>query len=110
MELIRDVLATWFYLMMEIYGKSTREDVLEGYDTPVEAWGQSLKARVKTANRYDLEIELCADYRPKWKNEPQQVWQAIADVINITPKNVGHVFYAKQLVAQYTREDFQHRF
>ena len=110
LELIRDVLATWFYLMMEIYGKSTREDVLEGYDTPVEAWGQSLKARVKTANRYDLEIELCADYRPKWITEPQQVWQAIADVTNITPQNVGHVFYAKQLVAQCAKENFQHRF
>lgn len=108
LELIRDVLATWFYLMMEVYGKTTREDVLAGYNTPTEAWEQSLEARVNTTGRYDVEIELCADYRPKWKTEPQQAWKAIADVTNITPQNVGHILYAKQLVAQCAREDFQH--
>ena len=110
LELIRDVLATWFYLMMEIYGKSTREEALEGYATPTEAWEQSLKARVKTADRYDLEIELCADYRPKWKTEPQQVWQSIANISALTKENILDVIYARQMVEQCKENDFQRRF
>lgn len=106
---IRDVLATWYYLMMEIYGKSTRDEILKGA-TFDEAWKKQLEERVSIVDRYDYEIELRADYRPKWKVTPQQAWQAIADVTKITSQNVGHVLYARQLVEQYEREDFQHRF
>lgn len=34
---VRDVLATWFYLMMEVYGKSTREEEVKGV-TSTAAW------------------------------------------------------------------------
>lgn len=107
---IRDVFATWYYLMIEAYGKSTRDEILKGASSSAEAWERQLKERVGAVGRYDEEIELWADYRPKWKVTPQQVWQAIADVKEITPRNVGHVLYARQLVAQCKREDFQHRF
>lgn len=109
LDYIRDIFATWYYLMMEVYGKSTRSEIL-GTSSFVEAWEQQLKERVSIVDRYDREIELLADYRPKWKVPPQQVWQAIADITNITPQNVGHIFYAKQLVEQCAKEDFQHRF
>lgn len=110
LELIRDALATWFYLMMEVYGRTTREEALEGYDTSTEAWEQSLKARVKTADRYDLEIELCADYRPKWKVEPQQVWQSIANISEPARDNILDVIYARQMVECCKENDFQRRF
>lgn len=110
LDCIRDVLATWYYLMIEAYGKSSRDEVLKETSSFVEAWEQQLTERVSVVDRYDEEIEFWADYRPKWKVPPQQVWQAIADITNITPQNVGHIFYAKQLVAQCAREDFQHRF
>lgn len=110
LDYIRDVLATWYYLMMEAYGNSTREEILRGEATAARAWEKQLQERVNTVARYDEEIELCADYRPKWKVTPQQAWRAIADVTDLTRQNVGHVLYARQLVAQCEREDFQHRF
>lgn len=107
---IRDALATWYYLMMEVYGRATREEVLRGAATAAQAWERQLQERVDTVARYDREIELWADYRPKRWIEPRQVWQAIADVTNITPQNVRQISYAKELAAQMAREDFQHRF
>ena len=109
LDYIRDAFATWYYLMIEAYGKSSRDEILKGASTAAEAWERQLKERVSGVSRYDKEIERSADFRPKWKVSPQQVWQAIADITNITPQNVGHVLYAKQLVAQCLREDFQHR-
>lgn len=110
LDYIRDVLATWYYLMMEAYGNSTRKEALSGASTATQAWEQQLIERVNTVARYDREIELRADYRPRWKVPPQHVWQTISDVTNVTPHNVGHVLYARQLVPQCKREDFQHRF
>ena len=110
LELIRDVLATWFYLMMDVYGKSTREDALVGYNTQAESWEQRLKARVKTTGRYDVEIELTADYRPKWKIDPRQVWQPIADISTSDKNNILDLEYARQVIQESTTNDFQHRF
>ena len=107
---IRDIFASWLYMMMEVYGRSTRDEILGSTSSFVEAWNWQLKERMSFAARWDREIELKADYVPKWKIPPQHVWQAIADVTNVTPHNVGHVLYARQLVAQCEREDFQHRF
>lgn len=74
LEYLRNILAAWFYLMMEVYGKTTRENLKRGAESSVEVWEQQLIDRVKIAARYDMEIELCADYRPKWKVSPQEVW------------------------------------
>lgn len=110
LEMIRDILATWFYLMMDIYGKTTRKDELAGYSSPAEAWEQSLKARVKTTGRYDIAIERRADYRPKWKIDTHQVWQPIADISAPNKNNVLDVEYARQVIRENTINDFQHRF
>ncbi len=92
---VRDVHATWFYLMMDVYGKSTRAEELKGAATTTVAWERELTARVKTAARYDREIELCADYRPKDIVRPEQVWQALADIEKVTPQNAAYVAYAQ---------------
>lgn len=110
LEYLRDVLATWFYLMMEVYGKTTRENLLKGTASSVEVWEQQLVDRVKTVARYDTEIELCADYRPKWKVLPQDVWRSVADISELTENNVLHVLYARRLIEQLNTEDFQRRF
>lgn len=106
----RDIFATWYYLMIEAYGKSTHDEILGKSASPADAWQQQLEARLSFVDRWDNEIEQKADYRPKWKVSPQQVWQAVADVTKITPQNVRHILYARELVAQCAREDFQHRF
>jgi len=108
--LIRDVLATWFYLMMDVYGKSTNDQILNGCCSATQAWEQSLANRIKTANRYDTEIELCADYRPKWKIDPRDVWRSIADIEKLDKRNITEVEFARQLIFQKNINDFQHRF
>lgn len=110
LEYVRDILATWFYLMMEIYGRTTREELLEGIGHPLEVWGHQLREGVKVVARYDKEIELSADYRPKWKVLPQDVWRPVAEIEKITKDNILHVLYARKLVEQLDREDFQRRF
>lgn len=110
LELIRDTLATWFYLMMERYGKSTRAAELDGYPNSAQAWEHQLIERVKTADRYDLEIELCADYRPKWKPDAASVFQPIADITCPSKNNILFVKSAKKIVKEEKENDFQRRF
>ena len=110
LDLIKEKLSTWYYLMMEKYGQSTREELLENYDDSTKAWEEHLKRRVSTADRYDEEIELSADYRPKKTVRPEDVYESIANIDNITPDNVHHVLYARQLVKTQKNNDFQRRF
>lgn len=105
LDYIRDIFATWYYLMMEAYGKSTREEILNGASTFAEAWDKQLEELIKCVARWDIEIETRSDYRLKWKIPPQQVWQTIADIADITPDNIGHILYARQLMEQSMRED-----
>lgn len=109
LDYLRDIFATWYYLMIESYGKTTRDEIL-GTLSFVEVWERQLEERLSFVKRYDKQIEFCADYHPKWKIAPQQVWQTIADITNITPKNVLYILHGRQEVTQRTREDFQHRF
>lgn len=110
MRYVRDALATWFYLMMDVYGKSSRAEELKGGLTSTAAWEQELTARVKTADRYDREIELNADYRPKNIVRPEQVWQVFADIEKVTTQNAAYVAYAQNLVDELWEWDFQRRF
>lgn len=110
LEYIRDVMATWFYLMMDIYGKSTREEELCGMASSMQAWEKHLTDRVKTAARYDTEIEVSADYRPNYKATKRDVWQGIASIDTITKENARSVAYALNELYQYEMDDFQRRF
>lgn len=110
LEQLRDIMATWYYLMMERYGASCREEALGDAGNLQKAWEQELADRVKAAGRYDREIELYADYRPKWKTSPLDVWKEIAGIEHITPENAGHVAYACLRMLVETENDFQRRF
>lgn len=109
LDYIRDILATWFYLMMENYGKTTRRELL-GQSSTTEIWERKLTDSINTAARYDKEIELNAGYYPKWKVYPQNVWKAVAEIQNMTKDNILYVLYARQLVEKLEREDYQKRF
>ena len=110
LEYLRDIEAGWYYLMMERYGKSTREDALRGENNANTAWELQLRERIAPVERYDEEIEKTTDYRPKDIAWPEHVWDAVAGIKNITPYNASHVAYACNLVEQAHREDFQRRF
>ena len=105
LSLLRDSIATWYYLMMEKYGKSTYEEEMKNYENSTEAWEAHLKARRATVGYYDEEIELCADYRPKDKIRVEDVWEPIAN-LHLNDENNE----IKKLVKSAKLEDFQRRF
>lgn len=106
---LRDIMATWYYLMIEAYGKAERGELLAGADSLTDAWQQQLGERARLAAGWDKEIEARAAYIPKGRAFPGEVWQAIADLEKVSPQNAGLVVYARQLVAQCREEDFQHK-
>ena len=110
LEYLREVLAYWYYLMMERYGTSTREEELKGYASAADAWAKQLEARSKTAARYDTAIEFTADYRPKEKGHVIEVWKCIADIQEMTVNNAEFVMHARRLLEEEVLNDFQHRF
>ena len=108
--LLRDTMATWYYYLMEKYGQSTREGLLDGFETADDAWESYMEMHTSCVKYYDREIELCADYRPKQITRPEDVWQSVANIQNIHAGNASHVRYARALVAREKRRDFQRRF
>ncbi len=103
---LRDKMAYWTYLMMQKYGKSTREELLKDYYYSVEAWEEQLKERVNTADYYDPEIETTADYQTKKEKEYYETLEDLSKIKNITPKNAHSIVNAKKLI----KNNFQRRF
>ena len=110
LALLRDTMATWYYLLMEKYGQTTREELLHGFETTDDAWESYLAMHTGCVKYYDKEIELRADYRPKDIVRPEDVWQPIADITEQTVENVHHVCYARQLIRREKRRDYQRRY
>ena len=109
LEYYRDLLATWYYIMMEKYGNTTREKLLNGYDDMASAYEDVMQALMKTVDRYDIDFEKTATYRPKGIVKPEDAFEPIAN-IKPTKDNILHQQYAKKLVLTRKKEDYQGRF
>lgn len=109
LELLRDTMATWYFLLMDKYGRTTRKELMDGFETADEAWENYISMHTGCQKYYDLEIERCADYRPKHIIRPEDVWQSVVDIQTIHAGNAAHVHYARSLVAREKRRDFQRR-
>ena len=107
--LIEDKFSTWSYLMMEKYGKTTREELLNGYDDSKSLWEDILSKSVDSTGKYDSKIEKTSDYRPKDVVTPDTVFEPIAK-LKENDKNKDAVQYAKKIVKQTRENDFQRRF
>ena len=110
LQKLRDTMAGWYWLMMERYGRSTRETELSGYTDARSAWEEHLCRRVGMCARYDREIELHGDYRPKGTDRPEEVWEGIARIGKVTPDNAACIAYASRAVQEWRGQDFQRRF
>lgn len=95
---------------MEKYGKSTREIETAGFPNSSLAWEDQLAKRIKPIERYDKDIELCADYRSKQYVNPLIVWEELARIENVSFENAVQVADACRWLELLQREDFQHRF
>lgn len=109
-EFLRNTMCTWLWLMMEKYGKSTRKEVLEGFDDSKTAWEKELSDRSGEVLHYDREIELSADYRPKSKPRALDIYRVIANVEKINVRNAKYVVEAKNIFEKEKELDFQRRF
>lgn len=110
LALLRDTMATWYFLLMEKYGRTTREELLGEFATADDAWESYIAMHTGCVPYYDRKIELSADYRPRHIVRPEDVWQSVAQIRNIHTGNAAHVRYAKEVIARERRRDYQRRF
>lgn len=110
LRLLRDTLASWDYKLMEKFGVSTREKEIGGYETSDEAWDEKLRKRMQGVARYDSSIEMISDYRNKEKIRPEDVFEPISHIKNISPFNISMVNDAKKITKERKKSDFQRRF
>ena len=104
---VRTVMLNYYWNLMEKYGVTKRDDLLKGFSNSTEAWEYELTNRVKTADKYDFEIEISAD--KKKKNNELDIWDTIAN-LDVTKENAIEVINAKKKVKELKTNDFQHRF
>ena len=109
-QLLRDTMATWYYLMLEKYGRSTRDELLNGFSNADDAWENYVAMHTGCIKYYDLEIELKGDFRPHSIIRSEDVWRAVANINYITPLNAFHVAFANQMIEREKKRDFQRRF
>lgn len=129
-EYLRDVLASWYYLMMEKYGRTTKEELMKWYTekaikynpsiskeellkrplTSHEAWELHMIMMRETVECYDKEIETSAHFQPREIVRPENAWEAIANIKHSNPNNVNDCVYAASLVRQRKLENYQKRF
>lgn len=110
LEELRTLYNTELMELMEKYAQVKRCDLLGSYENMTDMYEEYLENLV-SANEglYDYQIERYAAYQPKKIALPEDVWEPIAR-IEITPKNVQTVMYARRLVEVRKRENFQRRF
>ena len=107
LELLRDTIASWQYKMSEIYGRSTREAEMKGFNTSDEKWHDHLEKRMKWVERYDSEIERKSELRRKDILRPEDVFRPIAEITNVTEENKEMKEAAMELVKRIESNDFQ---
>ena len=110
LALLRDSMATWYFLMMEKYGQTTRGKLLNGFASADDAWESYIAMHTGCVKYYDREIELCSDYRPRHIVRPETVWQGWESDRNLHAENAAHVKYARAMVARELKRDFQRKF
>lgn len=123
---LRDVISSWYYLMMEKYGKMSREELFHLYEQRAINYGINPEELIErpltsaeigtlynmdlrsTVSNYDTSAEIISDYQDKNVVKPEEVFMPIANIKN--PICSSNVLEAKKLVRERIYEDYQHRF
>ena len=105
-----ELIATYYNeLTRETPELSAREIILRGYNNALTAWEAYQKDLMDTVARYDLKVETSSHYQPKEVITAYDVYKDIAN-LTITEANKDTVMYAKKLVRDFKRNDFQSRY
>lgn len=128
LEYFKEVLSTWYYLMLEKYGKMSREELFEAYKKRASFYGVSeeelrthplTSAEIgelynldlrSTVNGYDKAIEVMSNFENKSIIKPEKAFADIANIKNTNPENVLEVIQASKLVRERKYENYQKRF
>lgn len=128
LEYFIEVVSTWYYLMLERYGKMSREKLLETYRQRAIFYGVSeeeLKTRPlttaeigelynldlrSTVTGYDRATEIMSNFENKNITKPEDAFANIANIINSNLENVLDVIQASKLVRERNYENYQKRF
>ena len=128
LEYFKEVASTWYYLMLEKYGKMSHEELLEAYRQRAMFYGiseEELKSRPlttaeigelynldlrSTVTGYDRAVEIVSNFENKSIIKPENAFADIANIKNSNPKNVLDVIHASKLVRERTYENYQKRF
>lgn len=127
LEYLKDVISTWYYLMMEKYGKMDRNELFELYTKRAttyygvdyknfekfpltsaeigELYNLDLRGGV---DYYDSEIETNAHYQDSSITPPEKAFETISKLRNIN--NIQDVIYARELIRTRKYENYQKRF
>lgn len=99
---LRDTYAYWKYLMMEKYGKTTRQELV-GKELDINSYWEK-EIQKNHSDRYDLNAEKSTTY---YTQREREYFKAIDDIasLEITPENYLIVEDAKKLV----KSQFQRR-
>ena len=157
LDYYRDIMATWYYLMMEKYGYAkkyhleiqreeakkeeelekltdeelkkyyhgliatfynelvasdqdltSREVALRGFNNAISAWEAYITDLMDTVDRLDTQAETTSHFKPKETITAYDVYKDIAK-LPINEQNKDTVTYARKLVREYQRNDFQSR-
>lgn len=128
LEYFKDVLSTWYYLMLEKYGRMSREELFEAYRKRAVFYGiskEELKSNPLTTAEigelynldlkstvigYDRAIETMSSFENKSIIKPEDAFADIANIINSNSENVWDVIQASKLVTERKYENYQKRF
>ena len=110
LETLRTTYNTELMELMEKYAQVKRDDLLGAYESMTDMYEAYLEKLV-SANEglYDYQIERNAAYQSKEIALPEDVWKPVSR-LDVTPQNVQMIMYARQLVEERQRENFQRRF
>ena len=128
LEYLKEVISSWYYLMLEKYGKISREELFEAYRQRAILYGVSeeeLESRPlttaeigelynldlrSTVTSYDRSIETMSNFENKSIIKPEDAFADIANIKNSKLENVFDVIQASKLVRARKYENYQKRF
>ena len=108
-DCLRQKMASWYFIMMEKYGQTTRKELINGHKSSADAYEEVMQGIMKTVDRYDTEFEKTNTFHPKDETYPEDTFRPIASIIP-TSDNLLLQQYAKDLVLTREKENFQRRF
>ena len=76
----RNLVATWYYLMMEKYGKTTRNALIGENESFNAAYERFLEDWLSFVEKYDTSIETIATYNPPGTIEPEEAFALIDNI------------------------------